>query len=229
MRWWGREQYDTCGRMLPCGFPFIRLHWENVGRVEEATLGDRTASELVSWAAEGDQAAWDALVDRYAGLVWSVARAHRLAHPDVADVVQTTWLRLVENLDRIRQPERVGAWLASTTRHECLRVVRRSTRERPTQFAYDAPWTSSTEPSAEATALERAGSRLILEALDELSERCRSLLRMLAATPQPSYADVAGVLDIPVGSIGPTRARCLDRFRRLLAAREAIAGRHEGE
>lgn len=197
--------------------------------VEEAELGDRTATELVAWAAEGDQAAWDTLVDRYAGLVWSVARAHGLAHADAADVVQTTWLRLVENLHRLRHPERVGGWLASTARHECLRMVRRSVRERPTDFPAHHDETRPAAPSAEAAVLDRAGRALVLDALDALSERCRTLLRILAATPPPSYADVSTALGIPVGSIGPTRSRCLDRLRRELAVRGAYSGRHDAE
>lgn len=158
-----------------------------------------------------------------------MTRAHHLAHSDAADVVQTTWLRLVENLERLHQPERVGAWLASTTRHECLRVVRRAGREQPSEFAHDHAEAHPTEPSAEARALQRASHRLVLEALAELSERCRMILRMLAAAPPPSYADVAGALDMPVGSIGPTRARCLDRLRRALASTDAATGRHDGE
>src|SRR4051795_2193299 len=88
-------------------------------------------TELVLSAAEGDQAAWDALVDRFAGLVWSIARAHRLSAADAADVSQTTWLRLVEHLGRIRDPERVGAWLAATARNESLRPLRRAQRGPP--------------------------------------------------------------------------------------------------
>jgi RNA polymerase sigma factor (sigma-70 family) len=81
-------------------------------------------TELVHSAADGDQEAWDALVDRFSGLVWSIARAHRLSAADAADVSQTTWLRLVEHLDQIRNPDGVGAWLATTARHESLRVLR---------------------------------------------------------------------------------------------------------
>src|SRR4051794_3498545 len=84
---------------------------------------------LVHAAAGGDEAAWNALVDRFSGLVWAVARAHRLGAADAADVSQTTWLRLVENLTRLRDPEAVGAWLASTARREALRVLRRGSRE----------------------------------------------------------------------------------------------------
>src|SRR3954462_6884303 len=85
--------------------------------------------ELVHAAGDGDQEAWDALVDEFAGLVWAIVRAHRLSAADAADVSQTTWLRLAEHLRRIRHPERVGAWLAATTRHECRRLLRRSQRE----------------------------------------------------------------------------------------------------
>src|SRR5918997_3091797 len=90
-------------------------------------------AELVRAAAEGDQAAWNGLVDRYNGLVWSVARSHRLSMADASDVVQTTWLRLVENLGRLQEPERVGAWLATTARRECLRALRHSARNLPTE------------------------------------------------------------------------------------------------
>src|SRR5215831_13070195 len=85
--------------------------------------------ELVDQASAGDSDAWDELVDRFSGMVWAVARGHGLSSADAADVSQTTWLRLVEHLDRIREPERVGAWLATTARHECLRHVRAWRRE----------------------------------------------------------------------------------------------------
>src|SRR3954452_20185839 len=88
-------------------------------------------ADLVQAAAEGDQVAWDELVDRFNGLVWSVARAHRLPPRGASDVVQTTWLRLVEHLGRLQDPERVGAWLATTARRECLRVLRHSARLLP--------------------------------------------------------------------------------------------------
>jgi RNA polymerase sigma factor (sigma-70 family) len=92
----------------------------------------KTAAQLVEAAAHGDEDAWYALVDRYNGLLWSVARSHRLGMADAADVVQTAWLRLVERLSSLRDPERVGAWLATTTRRECLRTQRRAGRQVPT-------------------------------------------------------------------------------------------------
>jgi RNA polymerase sigma factor (sigma-70 family) len=147
--------------------------------------------------------------------VWSIARAHRLSDADAGDVHQFVWLRLVERLDDIREPERIGAWLAAVTRHECLRVLRKAGRE------------SLTEDEADFDQLERhpgsdlAGGLLVAErdallwaAFEELPERCRTLLRVLMADPRPSYDVVAAALDMPIGSIGPTRQRCLERLRR---------------
>jgi RNA polymerase sigma factor (sigma-70 family) len=175
-------------------------------------------TELVLSAAEGDQAAWDALVDRFAGLVWSIARAHRLSAADAADVSQTTWLRLVEHLGRIRDPERVGAWLAATARHECLRVIRHAGRFiADGDVDLDAVGTEP-EPSTLLLATERTAA--LWRAVEALPERCRTLIRALMADPAPSYEDIAAAFDIPIGSIGPTRARCLDQLKR----RPEIAG-----
>src|SRR5436190_14278705 len=103
--------------------------------------------ELIRAAARGDQNAWTELVGRFERLVWATARAHRLSRADAADVAQTTWLRLVENLDRIREPDRVGAWLATTARHESLRLLRRGVREQPVDDAdlFEAPDDDATE------------------------------------------------------------------------------------
>jgi RNA polymerase sigma factor (sigma-70 family) len=167
---------------------------------------------LLEAAARGDQAAWDALVDRYASLLWSIARAHRLSDADAADVVQTTWLKLVENFGRIRDPERLPGWLATTTKHECLRQIRRAGRERPTD---DQAWESEPASGADVDAALLLDERdaTLWRALGLLSDQCRRLLRVLMATPPPSYAEVAAALDMPIGSIGPTRQRCLGRLR----------------
>lgn len=197
--------------------------WTN--RPEEATLRERTPAELVAAAATGDQGAWGEIVERYSGLVWSVARAHALSPADSADVAQTTWLRLVEHLDRLRDPERVGGWLAATARHECLRVLRRAVREWPAELAcHDCveDGRRAVEPSPEAAVLASERRALLLEAYAELSERCRRLLRVLSSAPPLSYADAAAALGVPVGSVGPTRARCLDQLRWRLAKRDAF-------
>ncbi|HWK25263.1 MAG TPA: sigma-70 family RNA polymerase sigma factor [Solirubrobacter sp.] len=168
-------------------------------------------AELVRAASAGDQAAWNGLVDRFNGLVWSVARSYRLATPDASDVVQTTWLRLVEHLDRLQDPDRVGAWLATTARREALRALRLSARQVPTGELPDA----GTDGQLGAALLEAERDRALWAAFGALSERCQALLRVLVAEPPPRYEEVAAALDMPIGSIGPTRARCLERLRGL--------------
>jgi RNA polymerase sigma factor (sigma-70 family) len=170
-------------------------------------------ADLVQAAAEGDQVAWDGLVQRFNGLVWSVARAHRLSPVDASDVVQTTWLRLVENLGRLQEPERVGAWLATTARRECLRTLRLSARVVPTETEM-LPDPGTDAPLGAALLVDER-DRALWAAFGGLSERCQALLRLLVADPPPSYEDVGAALDMPIGSIGPTRQRCLERLRGL--------------
>lgn len=171
---------------------------------------------LVRAAAKGDQGAWNGLVDRYNGLVWSVARAHRLSGADAADVVQTTWLRAVEHLGRLHDPESLGAWLATTARHESLRAIRLGSRHVPTsmELAFDTPDAAPID----ATLLEGERDRALWASLGRLAERCQSLLRMLIADPPGSYDEISAALDMPIGSIGPTRGRCLERLRELAEA-----------
>ena len=166
---------------------------------------------LVEAALDGDDAAWAAVVDRFSGLVWSTARSYRLSNSDAADVVQLTWLRLVENLDRINDPDRLGAWLATTARRESLRVLRLSGRQQLTgeidQFE---------EPVGEELDLGMLTSErdsALWRAFSTLSERCQALLRMLVAATEPSYEEVSAALGMPIGAIGPTRMRCLSRLR----------------
>jgi RNA polymerase sigma factor (sigma-70 family) len=183
---------------------------------EEAGVGEPSAAELVAAAVQGESSAWDELVGRYSGLVWSVARAHRLSTADAADVTQTVWMRLVEHLGRIRDPAHVGGWLATTTRHECLRVLRRSGREVLDDFtAIEQP--DDPRHSPEWVVLSNESRRLVWLALGRLSQRCQMLLRTLSASPDASYAEVSAALGIPIGSIGPTRMRCLEYLRKQLA------------
>jgi RNA polymerase sigma factor (sigma-70 family) len=179
---------------------------------------DRAAVEtLVRTAAAGDQTAFDELVGRFSGLVWSVIRAHRLPEVDAQDVFQTTWLRLVEHLDRLREPRAVGGWLATTARHEALRLLRQADRVRPTsEDQLDRP--DAVTPDLDATLLRSEQDARLWQAFLGLSERCQALLRVLMADPPPSYEEVSRALDLPVGSIGPTRGRCLTRLRALLRA-----------
>jgi RNA polymerase sigma factor (sigma-70 family) len=157
-------------------------------------------------------------VDRFSGLVWSIARGHRLGDADAADVAQTVWLRLVESLPRLREPAAVGGWLATTARNESLRLLRRAGREvvGGDLGLDETPADAAHSPEAVLEAHERRD--LVRRALEELSLRCQTLLRALAYSPDNSYADISAALDMPVGSIGPTRSRCLDRLRQGLRA-----------
>ncbi|HWH09640.1 MAG TPA: sigma-70 family RNA polymerase sigma factor [Solirubrobacteraceae bacterium] len=171
-----------------------------------------SASALIGRANAGDEAAWNAIVERFSGLVWATTRAHRLSSAEAADVAQTTWLRLVENLDRIHDPDRLGAWLATTARRECLRVIRRSGQELVTgdDWVLDA----ATDDPVDGPLLVRERDDALRRALARIGERCQALLRLLAAVDPPSYEEIGAALGMPIGAIGPTRARCLEKLRR---------------
>lgn len=171
-----------------------------------------TLQELIQDASEGDEFAWSALVDRFEGLVWATARAHRLSQADAADVTQTTWLRLVEHLDRIEHPDRLGAWLATTARRECLRHI--GLRRRELQIEDDSFFEASSEEPVEARMIVRERDDALRQAFAGIDERCQALLRLLSAPDPPSYEEIGAALGMPIGAIGPTRARCLDKLRR---------------
>jgi RNA polymerase sigma factor (sigma-70 family) len=166
---------------------------------------------MVMAAAAGDRTALSALVERFAARVRAVACVHRLAAHDVDDVMQTTWLRLVEHVDAVRDPTAIGAWLETTARRESLRVLKATTRERPTddQLALDAP----AQPVDEQRLATAERCAAVAAAVEQLTGRQRELLLMLLADPPPSYAEISRALGMPVGSIGPTRARSLARLR----------------
>lgn len=180
--------------------------------VARVSAESRDPAALVAAAGAGDATAWNALVERFAGLVWSVIRSHGVYGDGAGDVFQTTWLRLVEHLDRLREPHHVGAWLATTARHESLRVLRKSGRqvlvgELPEYLDED-----SAEPVDTALlAGERRASAL--EAMAAAPPRCQQLLRLMMVEPALSYDEIAEILGWPKGSIGPTRGRCLERIR----------------
>jgi RNA polymerase sigma factor (sigma-70 family) len=170
---------------------------------------------LVRRAAAGDQRAWDQLVQGYAGLVWAVARLHGLSASDAADVSQVTWLRLVEQVGRLRQPERLAAWLATTARRESARVARRAARQvGDGRDVADGPDDATADGRVE---LEERDA-LLRRAFAGLTPRCRELLGLLLADDNLSYAEVSQILEMPVGSIGPTRARCLACLRGAVSA-----------
>jgi RNA polymerase sigma factor (sigma-70 family) len=181
-------------------------------------LTPEEAARLVGAAAGGDSAAWERLVDAYSGLIWTVARNHRLDARDTGDVCQTTWLRLVEHIDRLSEPGRVASWLVTTARRESLRIKARSRRTvligDPTDL--EAAARTPAEPEVDANLLRAEQERVIREALEQLPDRQQELMRMLMADPAPSYEEVSATLGMPVGRIGPTRMRCLTKLRRLV-------------
>jgi len=180
---------------------------------------DAAPAELVRAAAGGDARAWDELVRRYTGLLWSICRDHRLGSADAADVVQLTWLRLLERLDSLHDPARVGGWLATTCRHECLAVIRRARRTSTSSDTVE--FRISPAGPADADVLRSDRDAVVWEAFGRLGERCRKVLAVLVAQAEngpPSYALAAEHLQMPIGSLGPTRARCLAQLRELLLA-----------
>ena len=181
-----------------------------MSRTQRPASGETTA--LLHAAADGDQAAWAALVERFSGLVWATARAHRLSPADASDVAQTTWLRLVEHLDRIRDPEGLGGWLATTARHESLRLIRRGAREQPT--AESDLFETPDDAAIDRAIVDRERAGALWRAFATLPDRCKALLRLLMSEEPATYEEVGAALGMPIGAIGPTRLRCLDRLRR---------------
>ena len=176
-----------------------------------------SVSHLVTRARDGDEHAWDDLVARYLGMVHAICRGHGLGGEDAADVNQVVWLRLVEHLSRLRSPEAVGGWIAATARNECLRVLRSSGRMVLTgdDAAFDE--LDGRDAGIDAGLLVYERDSALLAAFGRLGGRCQRLLRLMMADPPPSYDEISAALDMPVGSIGPTRGRCIAQLRDLLA------------
>jgi RNA polymerase sigma factor (sigma-70 family) len=176
---------------------------------------DTTVSDLVARAKAGDKQAWDALVERYAPLIWSICRRHRLGHADTDDVGQSVWLRLVNQLDRVRDPAALPGWLATTARRECLRVLGATQGPRGSLYALDVESLPDERAGlADQGLLEAERHAALREAFDQLPPNGKQLISLLIADPPLPYADISAQLGIPVGSIGPTRSRYLDRMRR---------------
>jgi RNA polymerase sigma factor (sigma-70 family) len=171
---------------------------------------------VVHRAAAGDMRAWNRLVDQYGRLIWSITAEFRLTESDAADVVQTTWLRLLEHIDDIEQPTKVGSWLAVTARHECLRIVTARKRLVLGQDVEDLAFAVPHDPDIDEALLADERAKDVRRALSRLPRQSQRLLEMLMADPPISYAEISTELGLPVGSIGPTRGRCLAKLRLLL-------------
>lgn len=191
---------------------------QSFGEREKPDFRDEAAL-LIEAARRGEPSAWDRLVRRFRPLVRGIARSYRLDESAIDDVVQLVWLRLIEHLERIREPRALSTWIITTARHESLRLARAQAKLVSIDlFLVDA------EPAAEhvdiAGALLRSETaRIIREGLAELPPLQRDVLLLLSIDPPLSYRDISSILDIPMGSIGPTRARGLERLRATPAVR----------
>ena len=175
-------------------------------------------ARLVQRAAAGNRWAWERLVDQYSRLIWAITRDFRLVDSDAADVAQATWLRLLEHIDRLRSPDRVGSWLAATARNECLRSI---TARKKVVLGHDEVvlgGVAAAESDVDERLLTAERAQMVREALSCLPWTWQQMLELLMADPPASYAEISDQLGLPVGSIGPTRQRCLARLRVLLHA-----------
>lgn len=176
---------------------------------------DPQVIDLVTRAGNGDRSAWDALVDRYSPLIWSICRRYQLDRTDAEDVFQVVWLRLVEQLGNLREPAALPGWLATTTQRECYRVRRARCRLVVGEHGLDAENLPDEQSAGADDELLRAERYAALhEAFLDLSPSYQRLLTLLIADPPIPYAEISAKLGIAVGSIGPFRSRCLDRLRR---------------
>ena len=180
------------------------------------TLASRAAALFVGFRA-GDEAQLNALVELVTPILWHTARGQRLDREAAEDVVQNTWLSLVRAAPSITEPQAVLQWLLVSTRRDAWRAVRRSERVEPREFESDDVVSPARDQPEDVVLRSDEDSRL-WQHIAGLSQRCQALLRVVAFADRPDYASVAQALGMPVGSIGPTRGRCLAKLRQLLAA-----------
>jgi RNA polymerase sigma factor (sigma-70 family) len=167
-------------------------------------------ADLVARARRGDQAAWDEIVTRFMPLVWAMCSRHNLSGADADDVNATVWLRLVEHLNTLREPAALPGWLATTTRNECLHLLRAKKK----QVSVDDIDPPDDRPELDAWLLAQERQAALRTAFRQLSERCQRLLGLLFAEDSVRYATISATVGVPVGSIGPNRMRCLETLRR---------------
>jgi RNA polymerase sigma factor (sigma-70 family) len=188
-----------------------------------AGLAQQDDHQLIAGCLAGKHESWKTLISRYQRLIYSIPLKNRLSPDDAADVFQAVCLKLFERLSTLRDQERLSSWLFTTTTRECWRISARNRRENQTSASIDAEGDDAIQelPSNEILADEAwealQRQHAVSQSIEELPERCRDLLKMLFYQPdEPSYADIARRMEMPVSSIGPTRARCLEKLRKLL-------------
>lgn len=180
-------------------------------------------SRLVRASASGSETAWNELVRRYSPLVMAVTRSYQLTADDAKDVSQTVWLRLVENLANLREPDALPGWLATTTQRECIRQLRQGRRVLPVDPQTDGALQQCPTVDPGTDILRAELHQALRDGLAELPERDQALLKLRAADPPKSYGEISQLLGMPIGSIGPTLRRCLDRLRETSAVRAYLA------
>ena len=188
------------------------------GREAERRLWTDAAADFAAYRA-GDRDGLDRLVHRLTPVLWHVVRAYGLDSATAEDVVQSTWLALMRNADRVSDPQAVGRWLTVTARREAWRVAKQASRVDtiPDLAEEQLDVRPDTAEEPEAAAVRQARDQALWQAVAALPERCQRLLRVLAFVDRPSYTELSAELGMPVGGIGPTRGRCLDKLRALLA------------
>jgi RNA polymerase sigma factor (sigma-70 family) len=180
-----------------------------------------THGELLIRARRGDREAWDTLVERMSPCIWSITRSFRLDHATAKDVAQTVWMRLIENCDRITDPDRLPGWIATTCRREAMEAIRKQRRAIPSEFSMDV---EDSVCSVEQVELDDEDHREVMAAFASLDQSDQELLRLLTIEPALSYQEISEITGRPVGSLGPTRARALERLRRAMEGQLATAG-----
>ena len=187
-----------------------------------STTWSIAVADLLPRVSDSDPAAWDEIIRRYGKLVSATVRSFRLQDADTLDAIQMTWLRLAENAHRVQSPERLAAWLATTARRECLCILRQAKR---TPRPVDTVAVTVADPSAgpEQRLIEADTARALWKLVEELSPRQRTLLRALFTDHLRPYAEVTRTTGIPLGAIGPTRARALAQLRDRLGQLQSIA------
>lgn len=198
-----RPEFDSPGPSDPPAVPVDATRWE------------LAAALFRNWR-DGDARAIDDLVRLLTPTLWHVARAYGLDRELAEDVVQSTWLALVRNREAITEPQAVAGWLTTTARREAWRVGKLQRRADASETEQLEPRLPAS-PSAEHLAGQASAATTLWAAVNQLTERCQRLLRVVAFEDRPDYARLAADLEMPVGSIGPTRQRCLAKLKTLLA------------
>jgi RNA polymerase sigma factor (sigma-70 family) len=179
--------------------------------------------QLVRASADGDEAAWNKLIRLYAPLVLGVIRQYQLGQADAQDISQTVWLRLVEHLAHVDEPEALPRWLVATTRRECLRYYRQTQRLIPVDPHDNEVLERETAAEPDSGILQAELRQAVRDGLDELSSRDQLLLRLRTADPPLSYQEISQRLGMPVGSIGPVTQRSLHKLRQTRAVHAYMA------